>query len=293
MSRVAVLGLGAMGGGLARHLLSVGYQVTGYDPDPVAANRASADGVTVAHSLADAVAEAPAVITSLPDPAAVRSAWEGTDGLVASAAEGTVLVELSTIDPETMCSVGELASGADLRVIDCAVSGGPDEAATGRLALLVGADSDDLAQARTLLEAIGSSVAHTGPVGTGKTVKLVNNMMSMGNVLVAAEAFEVGVASGVDPERLFEVLANSGGSSHHFVKRFPWVVADDQRTRFAIRLAEKDLRLGIELARSVGVPSPTASMVRSLYQVAIAEGMAGEDIVGLTRLYRRWGQAQR
>lgn len=287
---VAVLGLGAMGGAIARHLVTEGFAVTGYDPDPAAARRAADGGVTAADGPVEAVAHARFVITSLPDPAAVKSAWEGERGLVASAARDAVLVELSTIDPGTMSSLAELARSGGLRVIDCAVSGGPDEAAAGRLGLLVGADASDLDAGRPLLDAIGSSVSHTGAVGTGKTVKIVNNMMSMGNVLVAAEAFEVGVAAGVDPQRLFDVLAGSGGTSHHFVKRFPWVVAEDHRTRFSIRLAEKDLGLAVELARSLGIPSPTASMVRSMYELAMAEGMAGEDIVGLTRLYRRWGR---
>jgi 3-hydroxyisobutyrate dehydrogenase-like beta-hydroxyacid dehydrogenase len=287
---VAVLGLGAMGGAIARHLTGEGFAVTGYDPDPAATRRAVDGGVTAAADPVEAVARARFVVTSLPDPAAVRSAWEGDRGLVASAARDAVLLELSTIDPGTMTSIAELARADGLRVIDCAVSGGPDEAAAGKLGLLVGAEEADLDRARPLLDAIGASVSHTGDVGTGKTVKIVNNMMSMGNVLVAAEAFEVGVAAGVDPQRLFDVLAGSGGSSHHFVKRFPWVVADDRRTRFSIRLADKDLGLAEELARSLGIPSPTASMVRTIYALAIAEGMAGEDIVGLTRLYRRWGR---
>lgn len=287
---VAVLGLGAMGGAIARHLITEGFAVTGYDPDPDAARRAVTGGVTAAADPVEAVAHARFVITSLPDPAAVKAAWEGDSGLVASAAQGTVLLELSTIDPGTMSSIAELARASGLRVIDCAVSGGPDEAVAGKLGLLVGADEPDLDYSRPLLDAIGTSISHTGDVGTGKTVKIVNNMMSMGNVLVAAEAFEVGVAAGVDPQRLYDVLAGSGGSSHHFVKRFPWVVADDRRTRFSIQLADKDLGLAVDLARSLGTPSPTASMVRSIYALAIAEGMAGEDIVGLTRLYRRWSR---
>ena len=288
---MGVIGLGAMGGALAGHLVAAGYDVCGYDPDPAAGERAGIRGVTVVDDTAKAVASTQFVVTSLPDPLAVRSAWEGDRGIIASAARGAVLVELSTIDPGTMSSIAEPARRAGHRVIDCAVSGGPDEAAAGTLALLVGADDADLEAARSLLETIGSTIAHTGPVGTGKIVKLVNNMMSMGNVLVAAEAFEIGLAAGVDPQRLYDVLAGSGGSSQHFVKRFPWVLADDRRTRFSIGLAGKDLRLAEALARSVGVPSPTTSMGRSIYEIAIAVGMGGDDIVGLTRLYRRWSRS--
>jgi len=285
---VGVIGLGAMGGAIAGHLVVAGYEVSGYDPDPGAGERARIAGVTVGDDPAMAVASAEFVVTSLPDPPAVRSAWEGGQGIIASAGPGAVLLELSTIDPGTMSAIAEPARQAGHRVIDCAVSGGPDEAAAGTLSLLVGADDADLEAAIPLLRTIGSTIAHTGPVGTGKIVKLVNNMMSMGNVLVAAEAFEIGLAAGVDPQRLYDVLAGSGGSSQHFVKRFPWVLADDRRTRFSIGLAGKDLRLAEALARSVGVPSPTTSMVRSMYEIATAEGMEKDDIVSLTRLYRRW-----
>jgi 3-hydroxyisobutyrate dehydrogenase-like beta-hydroxyacid dehydrogenase len=285
---VSVIGLGTMGGAVASRLAVAGYEVHGYDPNPDAVRRAAAKGILVADDPGAAVADVEHVITSLPDSAAVRRAWEGEGGVIAATPGGSLLVELSTIDPETMTAVADAARRRGHRVIDCAVSGGPDEAAAGTLALLVGADDTDLADAQPLLETIGGSIAHTGPVGTGKIVKLVNNMMSMGNVLVAAEAFEVGRAAGVEPQRLYDVLSTSGGSSQHFVKRFPWVLADDRRTRFSISLAEKDLRLGAELARSVGIPAPTASMVRSLYEIAIAEGFASEDIVALTRLYRGW-----
>lgn len=287
---VCVVGLGTMGGAVAAHLVGAGHQVSGYDTSEAAVRRAEEAGVRTAASLAEAVAGARTVITSLPDSAAVRTVWSGPDGLVRHAAPGAFAVELSTIDPDTMREVAGPAREAGLRVVDCAVSGGPDEAANGSLALIVGAEQAELRDLEPLLARIGVSTAHTGPVGTGKVVKLVNNLMSMANVLIAAEAFEIGVAAGVDPERLFDVLSGGGGRSHHFTKRFPWALAGDFRARFTVALGEKDLGLGLELARSVGMPAPAASMVRSMYAMAAAEGLANQDIVALTRLYRRWGQ---
>ncbi|MEO3797470.1 NAD(P)-dependent oxidoreductase [Nonomuraea sp. B10E15] len=287
---VCVVGLGAMGGAVAARLAAAGREVVGYDLDEVAVRRAAEAGVTVSAGPAEAVTGARTVITSLPDAAAVRAAWCGPGGLVRHAAPGTFAVELSTIDPGTMREIAVPARAAGLRVVDCAVSGGPEEAAAGALALIAGAWEADLRDLEPLLGRIGTSVAHTGDVGTGKVVKLVNNLMSMANVLVAAEAFQIGVAAGVEPERLFDVLSRSGGRSHHFTKRFPWAIAGDFRPRFTVALGEKDLGLGLDLARSVGVPAPAASVARSMYAMAVAEGLAGQDIVALNRLYQRWAE---
>lgn len=287
---VCVVGLGNIGGAVLANLVDRGHDIVGYDPEESARKRAAEAGARVTDVFADAVAGAGVTITSLPDASVVRSVWLGAAGLVASAAAGSFVLELSTIDPDTMREVAEPAHAAGLRVLDCAVSGGPVEARKGTLSLIVGASDDDLADADALLGDLGA-VSHTGPVGTGKIVKLVNNLMSMGNVLVAAEAFAVGVAAGMEPQRLYDVLAVSGGRSHHFTKRFPKALADDFSPGFTMRLGEKDLGLGLELAQRVGIPTPSAATARQMYALALAEGLGDDDIVALLRLYQRWGGA--
>src|SRR6516164_2227111 len=116
-------------------------------------------------------------------------------------------------------------------------------------------------------------------------------MMSMGNVLVAAEAFALGVAAGVDPQTLYDVLSVSGGRSHHFTKRFPNALKGDFSPGFKMELGEKDLALAIALGRSRRLPTPAASAVRELYAMALAEGLRGQDIVALLAMYRRWAEA--
>jgi len=284
---VCVVGLGNIGGSVLANLVEKGHDVVGFDPDPDARERAANAGARVTDVFTDAVAGAGVTITSLPDAPVVKSVWLGDDGLVAHATSGSFVVELSTIDPDSMREIATPAKDAGLRVLDCAVSGGPVEARNGTLSLIVGADDTDLDDARSLLDDVGS-VSHTGPVGTGKIVKLVNNLMSMGNVLVAAEAFAVGVAAGMDPQRLYDVLSVSGGRSHHFTKRFPKALSGDFDPGFTMRLGEKDLGLGLELARSVGVPAPAAATTRQMYTLALAEGLADADIVALLKLYQRW-----
>jgi 3-hydroxyisobutyrate dehydrogenase len=186
--------------------------------------------------------------------------------------------------------VAQAAAESGLAVVDCPVSGSPAEAGVGKLILIVGGDRSDVERAEPLLKLLGTDWKYTGGVGTAKVVKIVNNMMSMGNVLVAAEAFALGVAAGVEPDKLYEVLSVSGGRSHHFTKRFPNALKGDFSPGFKLELGEKDLALGIELGRSLHLPTPTASTVRELYAVALANGFRGQDIVALLAMYQGWAK---
>jgi len=282
--RVGLVGLGVMGGSLAGRLLGAGYEVWGRDVDPTAMRRAEARGVRPASP--EELARLEVVLTSLPDDDTVATALLPPDGLLGGMPAGSTLVETSTLLPATVRALDEAAGRRRVGVVDCALSGGPAEAAEGALVLLVGARGEDLERTRPLLERLGT-VQHVGQVGDGKAVKLVNNVMTMGNVLVAAEAFTLGVKAGLEPRRLFAVLAGSGGRSHHFLKRFPHLLERDFTPRFSLRLGEKDLRLALALAEAVGAALPATATVHQLYRAAIALGSADEDIVAVARLYER------
>jgi len=273
-----------MGCAVSRRLLAVGHEVRGLDISLEATRRAAALGVTPA--AAGELADLSVVLTSLPDDGAVAAALLPPDGLAARMRHGATIVELSTVLPRTLREVDAAARRRGVRVVDCAVSGGPAEAATGALVLLVGARDEDLAAVRLLLEPLGT-VQHAGAVGDGKAVKLANNVMTMGNVLVAAEAFVLGVKAGVEPRRLFEILSVSGGRSHHFLKRFPHLLDRDFEARFSLRLGEKDLRLALALAEETGAAMPGTAAIQQLYRAAIALGSAEEDVVAVARLYER------
>ncbi|MCU1526560.1 MAG: hypothetical protein JWP75_323 [Frondihabitans sp.] len=288
MSVIAVIGLGHMGGSVAARLADAsGFEVRGFDPDENARARAAEDGVIDSRSVSDAVAGATIVFTSLPNSAIVRRAWLGAEGLIEVVDRDTVLVELSTIDPDTMRVLGVAAGDRGRGIVDCPVSGGPAEARLGKLTLLVGGEDGVIGRVADTLAVLGT-IRRTGAVGSGKVVKIVNNMMSMGNVLVAAEAFAVGVTAGVDAQTLYDVLSVSGGTSQHFTKRFPKALAGDFEPGFTIDLGEKDLALAIELARSVSMPIPAASLARDMYALAMVEGQRGKDIVAMLQMYTTW-----
>jgi 3-hydroxyisobutyrate dehydrogenase len=287
-ARIGFLGLGAMGGPMARRLVSRGFGVTGYDVNAAAAEKAAEGGVSLATSAAAVAEAADVVMSSLPNPAAVRTAYLGADGAVSRLRSGASVVDMSTIDPGTWREVADAARARGAGCRGAPVSGGPADAGNGRLVFLVGGDDTVLDRCRAVLEALGSEIHHLGPLGAGHVVKLVNNVMSMCNVAVAAEAMVLGVRAGMDPGRLFEVLSTSGGRSHHFLKRFPNVLAGDFTPHFSIALSRKDLSLALQMAESLGVPMLATATVRQIYEAAAAQGLDTLDMAGVTTLYERW-----
>jgi 3-hydroxyisobutyrate dehydrogenase len=286
--RIGFLGMGAMGGPMARRLGQKGFRVTGYDVSEARAAAAAKDGVAIAKSPAAAAEAADVVMSSLPNPATVRAAYLGADGAVPALRPGTILIDMSTIDPSTWRDVAEAAAARGAESLGAPVSGGPADAGSGRLVFLVGGDAAVIDRARPVLEALGSEIHHLGPLGAGHIVKLVNNVMSMCNVAVAAEAMVLGVRAGMDPQRLFDVLSTSGGRSHHFLKRFPNVLAGDFTPYFSIALSRKDLSLALKMAESLGVPMLATSTVRQIYEAAAAQGLDNLDMAGVTTLYEQW-----
>lgn len=284
--RIGFVGLGTMGGQMARRLAASGYRVTGYDVLADRASRAREGGVALAASAAGAAEAADIVLSSLPDPAAVRRAYLGADGVLAKARRGTTLVDVSTIDPDTWREVAAVAQAAGVDCLDAPVSGGPAEAGSGKLVFIVGGDAAVLERCRPVLLILGTDVHHVGPLGSGQVVKIVNNVMSMGNVAVAAEAMVLGVKAGVDPQRLFDIVSTSGGRSHHFLKRFPNVLAGDFTPHFSIALSRKDVALA--LAAKLEMPMLVASTVRQVYEAAHAQGLGHLDMAAVTKLYEQW-----
>jgi len=168
------------------------------------------------------------------------------------------------------------------------VSGGSTDAGSGKLIFLIGGEAAVLERCRPVLSVLGHEIHHIGPLGSGQIIKIVNNVMSVGNVAVAAEAMVLGVRAGLDPQRLYDILSTSGGRSHHFIKRFPNVLAGDFTPYFGINLSRKDVALGLNMAASLGLPMPVTSAVRQTYDTAHAEGFGSLDMAGVISLYEKW-----
>jgi 3-hydroxyisobutyrate dehydrogenase-like beta-hydroxyacid dehydrogenase len=273
---------------MAQRLVASGFAVTGYEPDQGRAAKAKAGGVTLASSPARVAEASDVVLSSLPDVATVRRAYEAADGAIAGARPGMTFIDVSTTDPEAWREVARAAKARGVDCLDAPVSGGPTDAGTGKLIFLIGGEPEVLERCRPLLGVLGHEIHHIGPLGSGQILKIVNNVMSVGNVVVAAEAMVLGVRAGLDPQRLYDILSTSGGRSHHFIKRFPNVLAGDFTPYFGIALSRKDVALGLGLAASFGLPMPVTSAVRQAYETAHAEGFGGLDMAGVVALYEKW-----
>jgi len=286
--RIGILGMGTMGGPMARRLVDSGFTVTGYEPDQTRAGKAKADGVTLASSPARVAEASDMVLSSLPDVATVRRAYESADGAIAGARAGMTFIDVSTTDPESWREVAKAAKAKDVECLDAPVSGGPTDAGSGKLIFLIGGEAAVLERCRPVLSVLGREIHHIGPLGSGQIIKIVNNVMSVGNVAVAAEAMVLGVRAGLDPQRLYDILSTSGGRSHHFIKRFPNVLAGDFTPYFGINLSRKDVAIGLNMAASLGLPMPVTSAVRQTYDTAHAEGFGSLDMAGVISLYEKW-----
>ena len=287
MKKIAFIGTGQMGRGMSQRLVERGFDVLGYDVSEQSRLAAQALGIPTTDDLSAALACRKIILTSLPKSTTAIDAWMGSEGILTFAEQGAIGIELSTIDPDTMRKLAEAGKSKDIDLIDAPVSGGPGETVTGKLVVMVGGLQSSIAQVDEVLKALSSSYHYTGDVGTAKAVKLVNNMMSMGNIVVAAEAFALGLAAGVEPDLLYSVLSQSGGTSHHFTKRFPKAIKNDFAPGFKLELGEKDLALAIEFGRTLQHPTPAASAIRELMALGLAAGYRGQDVIAMLDFYNQ------
>jgi len=289
---VGLIGLGNIGGGMCRRLLEKGYNVIGFDISDAALSAALAAGAEVVACPAEVADATHVTLTSLPNSSIVLDVCTGAKGWLEGAVPGDALIETSTIGPAAIVELAETVEAQGARVLDVALSGEPPQAAAGELVFQVGGDEELFAEHRALLEAMSKKINRTGGVGTAKIVKLVNNLMSLGNIAVASEAFVLGVKCGMDPARLFEILSVSGGRSAHFNHDFPQVLAGDYAPGFKTSLAVKDMRLILDLAAAEGYAARLAPVVEALYSESVANGAGDEHFTSVVKIYEELAGAK-
>lgn len=262
--RVAVIGLGAMGLPMARRLVAAGHDVVAWDASDQ--RRAAADV-----PLDEAAARgAGAVLLSLPHDAAVLAVAEGV--LHAGPAPGAVVIDCSTVAPETPRRLAPRFAEAGFAWIDAPVSGGPAGAAAGTLTVMAGGEAAALARARPVLDAVAGKVVHVGGPGAGAVAKLVNNLLVASHLLTAAEALRIGRLAGVETSALLAVVNGASGRSAATEGNFPrWIASGSFDSGFTAGLMRKDLRLAAALAEAVGGPGSVSAAVLSAWAESRAE----------------------
>jgi len=276
-----------MGGNMAQNLLEGGYDVIGQDLSDEAVERFEDAGGEAYESAAGVASDADIVITSLPNPPIVEAVYTGENGILDGDVTDTVAIEMSTIDPDTTVAVDEAAEGTGLDLLGAPVSGGPEDCARGTLTVMAGGEEAvfESEPVQTVLSELGAKVYHTGGVDSGHTLKLLNNTMSMGNLLLSMEAVSLGADRGVNGEVMLEVLSNAGGASNQFKKRMPRVLNRNFEAGFTVDFGKKDVGLALDTAEQMERPMFVGSLVHNLFTEASARGYGQEDIGAVVKVY--------
>jgi 3-hydroxyisobutyrate dehydrogenase-like beta-hydroxyacid dehydrogenase len=225
-------------------------------------------------------------MTSLPTPEALEQVVTGPLGVLEAGREGLVLVMLDTIPPATARQIALEAGRKGVKVLDAPVSGGPYLAKEGALTIMVGGDTDVFEKCRPLLEKIGQHIYYVGGSGAGSVAKLVNNLLSLGNVALMCEAIVLGIKAGVDGKTLYEIVSKSTGRSFALEYKLPNIIAKRRfGSGFAIELACKDLGIISNLSRELGYPLFMGSLIEQLYKLARAMGLGREDHTAVVKLF--------
>jgi 3-hydroxyisobutyrate dehydrogenase len=289
--KVAVIGLGNMGLPMAANLAKAGFAVTGFDLAQMAVVEAGKRGVATAASAVDAVAGATVVISMLPASRHVASLYLGDDGILSRLAPGTLVIECSTIAPATAQELAKACAARGVDVIDAPVSGGTAGAQAGTLTFIVGGTSAALERARPFLTAMGKNIFHMGDAGAGQVAKLCNNMALGVIMAVTGEAIALGVAHGLDPATLSQMMAVSTSRSWATEVCNPWpgVKPDAPASRdyaggFGNDLMLKDMGLAVEAAMQVGATIPLGEVARNLYALNKSAGRGALDFSSVVRL---------
>ena len=291
MARVAFIGLGNMGGGMAANLAKKGHDVRAFDLSEDALVKAKEAGCLPAATAAEAITEAEAVITMLPAGKHVESVY--ADAVFAHAAPTAILIDCSTIDVATAKRVAEAARAKGLAAVDAPVSGGIGAANAGTLTFMVGGSDEAFDRAQGFLADMGKAVIHAGQNGAGQAAKICNNMILGATMVATCEAFVLAEKLGLDAQAFYDIASVSSGQSWSMTTYCPVPgvgpqspADNDYQGGFAAALMLKDLRLAVEAADGVGADVPMGTRARQLYEAFADAGKGSEDFSGIIRTLR-------
>jgi 3-hydroxyisobutyrate dehydrogenase len=277
--KVGYIGLGKMGAGMALNLRKAGYDLVVYDVRKESAQPLVEAGATLAETVADLACSADVVFTSLPGPKEMQEVALGKGGLLESMRKGTTWFDVTTNSSSVLREVGKLFQEKDIALLDAPVSGGPGGARAGKLAIYVGGDRGVFDRHKDVLDAIGDQVLYVGALGAGTAAKLVHNSASFIIRMVIAEVFTLGVKAGVEPLELWHAIRQGAIGRARTFDRIgdQYLQSKYDPPSFALRLAHKDLTLGLELARQLGVPMKHAEAAYEDYTAALERGWGDRD----------------
>ncbi|MCP8894491.1 NAD(P)-dependent oxidoreductase [Shinella daejeonensis] len=283
---VALIGAGAMGGAIGRRLVETGNRLAVFDLDEGKVNELVRRGATAAPTAAEAAAVSDYVVLSLNSPAIVRRAVFGPEGVAAGARRGTLIIDMSSIDPDMTKELAAEAAGKGLRWVDSPLSGGAPKALAGELALMAGGEARDVADAHAVLRHVAANYTHMGPVGAGQTTKLINQVLCGLGFLAVAEATQLALDAGVDAAKIPQALKGGRADSAILQEYMPRFAAKDYRRTGRIDNMVKDLAGAQDLARRTHTAMPLTALCAEIHRMLTASGLGGEDQAALMEFFR-------
>ncbi|MFD6321766.1 2-hydroxy-3-oxopropionate reductase [Streptomyces sp. NPDC058442] len=292
LPKVSWIGLGIMGSPMSENLIKAGYDVTGHTLEQEKLDRLAAAGGTAASSVAEAVRDADVIITMVPASPQVEAVAYGAEGILENARPGALLIDMSSITPQTSVDLAAAAGDKGIRVLDAPVSGGEAGAVEAVLSIMVGGEQADFDRAKPLFDVLGRTVVRCGPHGSGQTVKAANQLIVAVNIQACAEAVVFLEKSGVDLAAALDVLNGGLAGSTVLTRKKGNFLARDFTPGFRIDLHHKDMGIVTDAARTVGAALPVGAVVAQLVASLRAQGDGGLDHSALLRAVERLSGAR-
>jgi 3-hydroxyisobutyrate dehydrogenase len=285
--RIGFAGMGLMGSRMALNLLKKGFPLTVWNRTPGRAAALVELGATEAATPAALAASSDVVVTCVRDSPDVEAVVFGPDGLAEGFRPGSLLVDCSTISPVAARDLAERLEDGGVRMVDAPVSGGSEGAVNGTLTIMVGGEAADLERARPVLDAMGKTITHLGPIGAGQVTKAVNQVILAGTYLGVAEGIVLALKSGVDPQQVVAALMGGAAGSWVLQNRSGRMIDDDYPLGFKLDLHRKDLAIALDLARDAGATLPVAALAATFEDGLIGQGHGEDDNSALARVVRQ------
>lgn len=284
--KVGFVGLGAMGAPMALNILRAGHEVTVHNRTRTREEPLAAQGAKRAASPAEAAQGMDVIITCVSDTADVREVVLGHGGIVEGATKGAIIVDMSTIDPGVTRELAAAVGKRGLAWLDAPVSGGTEGAKKGTLSIMVGGEASDLEKVRPILAAMGQTITHIGPVGSGQLTKAINQIIIAGTYLGVAEGIAVGLKAGLDMDKVVQAVGGGAAGSWGLTNRSGNMIRNEYPLGFRVRLHRKDLEIALHAAKDLGVSLPIAAMVGQIENALISRGFGDEDVSAIARAVR-------
>jgi len=284
--KVAFIGMGTMGVGMAKNILAAGHEVTVHNRTREKEEGLAAEGAVRAASPGEAAAGAEIIVICVSDTPDVEGIVLGDEGVIQGAPQGSIVVDMSTISPAATRRMADMLAEKGVGMLDAPVSGGSEGAQNGTLSIMVGGEAAAFKRALPILETMGKTITHVGAIGAGQVTKAINQIVIAGTYLTMAEGLTIGMKAGLDMEKVLQAIGGGAASSWVLHNRGQNVINNTYPLGFRLSLHHKDLNIALETARELGATLPATALAAQIENGLIERGFGDDDVSAIARAIR-------